>query len=92
VGSYAAAASPYGALDMAGNVSEWVSDWYDAGYYARSPRDNPTGAESGPGRGLRGGSWDLQATFLRSAYRYWANPADWFVSRGFRCAAAVDGR
>jgi formylglycine-generating enzyme required for sulfatase activity len=47
VGSYPGGASLYGALDMAGNVWEWVADWYDEKYYASSPRNNPTGPSSG---------------------------------------------
>jgi eukaryotic-like serine/threonine-protein kinase len=57
VGSYPAGASPYGALDMAGNVWEWVNDWYDENYYESSPSENPQGPSSGDDRGLRGGSW-----------------------------------
>jgi len=57
VGSYLNGASPYGALDMAGNVWEWVADWYDANYYANVPRNNPKGPTSGQYRVLRGGSW-----------------------------------
>lgn len=65
VGSYPLGASPYGALDMAGNVSEWVSDWYDAEYYHRAPGQSPPGPESGkaffpegerPARVTRGGA------------------------------------
>ena len=41
VGSYPSGASPYGVMDMSGNVSEWVNDWYDEDYYATSPADNP---------------------------------------------------
>jgi formylglycine-generating enzyme required for sulfatase activity len=63
VGAYPAGASPYGALDMAGNVWEWVADWYSANYYASSPRNNPTGPSSGQYRVVRGGAWlNLGAT------------------------------
>jgi len=51
-------ASPYGIMDMAGIVWEWVADWYDADYYQNSPAQNPTGPDSGTYRVLRGGSWD----------------------------------
>jgi formylglycine-generating enzyme required for sulfatase activity len=57
VGSYPAGASPYGALDMAGNVWEWVNNWYSGTYYSQSPASNPTGPASGDYRVLRGVSW-----------------------------------
>ncbi|MBN1583608.1 MAG: formylglycine-generating enzyme family protein, partial [Anaerolineae bacterium] len=57
VGSYPAGASPYGGLDMIGNVWEWVLDWYGRSYYASSPDQNPTGPTTGEERGLRGGGW-----------------------------------
>jgi len=61
VGAYLDGASPYGCLDMAGNVWEWVADWYDANYYQSSPKRNPTGPKKGTARVLRGGSWgDVQ--------------------------------
>jgi formylglycine-generating enzyme required for sulfatase activity len=85
VGSYPAGVSPYGALDMAGNVWEWVADWYDPGYYSQSSGRNPHGPGSGVERVLRGGSWSSTAPYVRGATRHWAysvHPD--FV--GFRCA------
>lgn len=57
VGKLPLAASPFGALDMAGNVWEWVSDWYQSDYYAQSPINNPQGPPSGDYRVIRGGSF-----------------------------------
>ncbi len=58
VGDYPSAASPYGALDMSGNVWEWVNDWYDSEYYSDSPYENPPGPPSGSQKVLRGGGVD----------------------------------
>jgi formylglycine-generating enzyme required for sulfatase activity len=68
--------SPYGALDMAGNVWDWVNDWYDEGYYETSPGSNPTGPESGPLRALRGGGWSFTWHFVRVANRHGNAPRD----------------
>ncbi len=87
VGSYPAGASPYGALDMAGNVWEWVADWYDANYYATSPSRNPTGPHSGDVRVLRGGSWHDIQDDVRSAPRYGYDPDLRGDDSGFRCVA-----
>ena len=57
VGSYPSGASPYGAMDMAGNVWEWVNDWYQSNYYSVSPGSNPPGPASGTSKVLRGGSF-----------------------------------
>jgi formylglycine-generating enzyme required for sulfatase activity len=67
VGSFPAGVSPYGVLDMAGNVWEWTADWYDEGYYSDSPSENPRGPESGDDRVIRGGSF-LGESF-RCTYR-----------------------
>ncbi|MBI3450060.1 MAG: SUMF1/EgtB/PvdO family nonheme iron enzyme [Acidobacteria bacterium] len=84
VGSFPRGASPYGAEDMAGNVWEWVRDWYDAGYYAKSP--SPMGPSGGTSRVLRGGSWSNVPRYLRSAYRNSIDPAYRYFYIGFRCA------
>jgi formylglycine-generating enzyme required for sulfatase activity len=70
VGSYLAGASPYGALDMAGNVWEWVSDGYDINYYNHSPMTNPPGGTSVNQRVVRGGDWGVDARAVRSANRF----------------------
>ncbi len=86
VGSYPAGASPYGALDMAGNVWEYVSDWYDSSYYSSYPYDNPTGPVSGTYKVLRGGSWYYDWGHVRTANRYYGGPGSDYYTFGFRCA------
>jgi len=93
VGSYPAAASPYGALDMAGNVGEWTFDWSDEAYHKNTPDRNPVVTVSPENvlmnwrRVTRGGSWRAEFGYVvRSSYR-----SDWQpISRndfiGFRCA------
>ena len=84
-GSYLAGASPYGALDMAGNVCEWVNDFYDGSYYGVSPYANPTGPSEGFRRVLRGGSWNYLGWLSRSTLRYSTNPDIFNDYYGFRC-------
>jgi formylglycine-generating enzyme required for sulfatase activity len=89
VGSYPAGASPYGALDMAGNVWEWVNDWWQSDYYSVSPDSNPQGPATGTYRVLRGGSQGDLDSSLRVAYRLSDYlPTYQFSYIGFRCAAA----
>ena len=85
VGSYPGGVSPYGAYDMAGNVWEWVADWVDEDYYARSPARNPTGPESGSDRVVRGGSWGREPYDLRAARRDSFSPEHTLGPYGFRC-------
>jgi formylglycine-generating enzyme required for sulfatase activity len=86
VGSYPIGVSVYGAFDMAGNVWEWVADWYDYWYYSKSPTNNPSGPTKGDGRVLRGGAWNYDAVNARAASRHWAFPDNLSASVGFRCA------
>jgi formylglycine-generating enzyme required for sulfatase activity len=76
----------WGLHDMHGNVWEWVADRYDADYYAKSPRENPAGPDSGRGRVVRGGAWANRGSGSRSAYRLWFAPSHRSTHFGFRVA------
>lgn len=86
VGEYPRGASPYGTLNMAGNVREWVSDWYNADYYFSEPPDNPPGPASGAEKVLRGGSWDSDWIGVRVGRRGYNPPTFRTFDIGFRCA------
>ena len=87
VGSKPSGASPYGALDMAGNVWEWVGDFYNPGYYASAPDTDPGGPEKGVFRILRGGGWGNDGEGkLRSAARFKFAGSNQTPGIGFRCA------
>jgi formylglycine-generating enzyme required for sulfatase activity len=91
VNGYPNGTSPYGIFNMAGNVSEWVSDWYQADYYTQqlnNAEPNPKGPISGTEKVHRGGSWDTIPLFLRSVHRLSQAPGQPSASVGFRCVTS----
>jgi len=89
VGAYPDGASDAGVLDLAGNVSEWVDDWFAPDFYARSPRVDPRGPANGALRVLRGGSYRALPFALRNAARAAAPEGLREADVGFRCAYAL---
>lgn len=87
VGSYEAGKSPFGAYDMAGNVWEWVADWYDPLYYEKSPAVNPKGPDAGTYKVLRSSGWSVETPLVRIFTRVKSDPTNRNDSTGFRCAA-----
>ncbi len=89
VDKYENAVSPYGVFQLAGNVSEWVVDWYDKDYYKTAPEKNPKGPEKGTQRGFRGGGWIDSTPSVRAAQRNGTDPNTKMNWLGFRCARDV---
>ncbi len=89
VGSFESGGLPYGAQDMAGNVWEWVSDWYDEGYYRVTPERNPQGPAKGSSKVLRGGSWTNSGESVRATHRREEDPEMRNGDAGFRCAQSA---
>ena len=86
---YPLGASPYGILNMSGNVREWVADWFDNKYYLSSPQANPKGPETGTERSLRGGAYDANSNDITTFNRFRHEPDSAGLSRGFRCAESA---
>ncbi len=83
--SFPTPADAFGLFDMAGNVWEWVGDWY--GPYSEGAAVDPTGPSSGSGRVFRGGRWlDSDPTYFRAAVRFFIGPSNQDHGLGFRCA------
>lgn len=81
--------SPYGIHHLAGNVAEWVQDWFGFDYYAYMPERNPPGPTNGRYRGVRGGSWKSKVIMLRTATRSGSAPDQRSATIGFRCAKSL---
>ena len=86
VASFPESASPYGLHDMAGNVAEWVQDWYNPNYYKDGPLSDPQGPPRGAIKAMRGGSWLKPAISLRTSDRDWGTMDSRPSGTGFRCA------
>jgi len=86
VNKYDNAVSPYGTHQMAGNVAEWVADWYDKDYYKSAPDRNPKGPEKGTQKAFRGGGWIDSSPSVRAAQRNGTDPDTKMNWLGFRCA------
>ena len=86
VGRYKSGKTPEGIFEMAGNIAEWVFDWYDKDYYSKSSYINPKGPMTGKYRVIRGGAWNSFSGYLRSKARYGYNDGQDFYGIGCRCA------
>ena len=81
--------TPAGLYHLAGNVAEWVQDWWSPNYYRLSSINDPTGPEQGDYKVIRGGSWDQPAAELMTTFRAYHNPDKGAAHIGFRCARSA---
>ena len=86
---YDNAMSPFGVFQMAGNVAEWVSDWYDKDYYKTAPDKNPKGPDKGTQKAFRGGGWIDSTPSVRVSQRNGTDPKTSMNWMGMRCARDV---
>lgn len=86
VDKYDNAVSPYGVFNMAGNVAEWVADWYDSAYYQHGTDRNPKGPDQGTSKAFRGGGWVDSTLSVRAGQRNGTDPTSKMNWLGFRCA------
>ncbi|MCI0625152.1 MAG: formylglycine-generating enzyme family protein [Acidobacteria bacterium] len=91
VGSFPEGASPYGALDMAGNAAEWVADYFDFTYYIEAPDHDPTGPTKVLDHVVRGGSWASPPAQVQTFFRDSSHSVEPNMRLGFRCAMSVPG-
>ncbi|MEM7118757.1 MAG: SUMF1/EgtB/PvdO family nonheme iron enzyme, partial [Chloroflexota bacterium] len=88
VSSFPQGASPYGILNMSGNVLEWVNDWYDEAAYSKSLNLEHYEPPVGEYKVIRGGSWKNDESILATHFRTWFHPNDSASNLGFRCASS----
>ena len=86
IGNHEKGQSPYGVHDLAGNLYEWTTDWYDEEYYKNIPASNPHGPAEGTTKVQRGGSYTNTPYRLRSSFRTKGDPTEHEPNVGFRCA------
>ncbi len=86
IGNRNSGSSPYGVHDLAGNLYEWVTDWYDDAFYTQNSPSNPRGPGEGTAKVQRGGSYINSPYRLRSAFRTKGDPTEHDPHVGFRCA------